>query len=342
MRRTLPLLFLFIFVAVALINCGDSRKVLPVTNTFAFLREAPANSEGPMQPLLGGFQGPNFVINSIIDSSTGNPVTADIHSIILSPDGKKATLDMWPSLAPYGRSARNASSGYWADIFVANANGSSLVQITHGETYVAHPSFSPDNSKVIFLSDSSSSPWDTMIANVDGTNMTDLTADSPVCHHEAMFSPDGAMIVFAGHTDTPPMDIYVMNADGTNPVNLTQETSDNVENLFPTFSTDGTKIAFTKVVYGETTTAAVYIMNADGTSPIALTTTGLDGYPRYLGKNITFVSYRDGNMELYTMAPDGTAQTRLTSNTVFDSFSADQYGFISSFKTPQARHVQQR
>ena len=292
-----------------------------------------------MQVLLGGFKGNKFVTKSVIDSSTGKPVTADIHSIILSRDGKKATFDVWPGVATY---ARAAQSSIWPDVFVANADSSSLVQITHGETYVAFPSFSPDNKKVIFVADNSSSPYDTMIANVDGTNMVSLTADSPICHHEPTFSPDGTKIVFAGHTWGSGMDIYVMNADGTNPVNLTNETDYYTEDRLPMFSPDGSKIVFTKVIYGETTTANIYTMNLDGSSPTQVTTTNLDWHARYLGTDLTVASYRDGNMEIYKMAADGTAQTRLTNNTVYDAFTADEFYSNSSKKQPSRFHIQTR
>ncbi len=337
MRKTL-LASLILLLFALVVSCGNDKKVLPLTQRFAFLRAAPTGSEGPMQPMLGAFQGSKFVVQTITDSSTGKPVTADFQSIILSSDGKKATFDMWPSSSTYGRAAGQASA-YWPDIFVANTDGSALVQITHGETYVSHPSFSPDGKKVVFLANNSSSPWDTMTANVDGTGTTDLTADSPVCHHEAMFSPDGTKIVFAGHTSAGIMDIYVMNADGTNPVNLTNQPDYNADNLLPTFSADGSKIAFTKVVYGNTDTANVYVMNSDGSNPTALTTTSLDGYPRYLGESVTFNSFRDANMEIYMMAADGSGQTRLTNNTVYDSFSADVYDIVGGGGTRNARQL---
>ena len=340
MRKAFLFSFLLVLLAVALVNCGDSRPAIqPVTNSLAFLREAPAGSEGPIQPILGTFRGTAFTAQAIKDPSTGKPVTADIHSIILSLDGKKATFDMWPSASTYGRTTQ---ASYWPDVWVANKDGSKLTQITHGETYVAHPSFSPDSSKVIFLASNSSSPYDTMIANIDGSNMVDLTADSPICHHEATFSPDGTKIVFAGHNGGPSMDIYVMNADGTQPVNLTNELTDAVENLLPTFSPDGKQIAFTKVTYGETLTGDIYVMNSDGTNAAALTTTGLDWYPRYLGKMLTFNSYRDGNMEIYSMATDGTSQKRLTNNTVYDAFSADEFYVGSGLKAQQRLHLQHR
>ena len=49
-----------------------------------------------------------------------------------------------------------------------------------------------------------------------------------------------------------------------------------------------------------------------------------DSYPRWSpdGRLIAFVSKRDGNSEIYTMHPDGTAQTRITNDPGFDAYAS--------------------
>jgi hypothetical protein len=75
----------------------------------------------------------------------------------------------------------------------------------------------------------------------------------------------------------------------------------------PSFSPDSKKIVFQ---HG----AQIFSMNADGTNLVKLTTIGNNYEPSFSpdGQRIIFSSTRDGNLELYTMKPDGSEQTRVT------------------------------
>jgi len=63
-------------------------------------------------------------------------------------------------------------------------------------------------------------------------------------------------------------------------------------------------------------------MNTDGSNQTNLTNFWADeSTPAWspLGTKILFASNRDGNFEIYSMNPDGTGPTRLTTNGAFDS-----------------------
>ena len=62
-------------------------------------------------------------------------------------------------------------------------------------------------------------------------------------------------------------EIFVMNADGTGQADLTNDPSNDLD---PTWSPDGSKIAFT-TNRGPTGDNEIYVMNADGTNPADLT-----------------------------------------------------------------------
>ena len=63
------------------------------------------------------------------------------------------------------------------------------------------------------------------------------------------------------------LDIYVMEPDGTEQTNLTNNIS---KDEYPSWSPDGTKIAFCSISRGYPT-FEIYVMNADGTGQTRLT-----------------------------------------------------------------------
>jgi Tol biopolymer transport system component len=88
---------------------------------------------------------------------------------------------------------------------------------------------------------------DIYVRDCDGSNVRRLT-DHPAQDKSPAWSPDGQVIVFSSERDrqpTPdghiPSSLYIMKADGSNLVRLTSEDSDD---LFPTWSPDGSLIAF--------------------------------------------------------------------------------------------------
>lgn len=322
------LFLLLIGFAIALMNCGsDTHPALP--NQFAYMTDAPAGSAGAYQPVIGTITGNTFTSKPVKDPGTGEAITADFHSLVLSPDGKKGVADI---------------NG---DIVVGVIDGSKAIDITSDPQYDAFPSFTSDSSKVIFLSSrGTASGWDTMMANADGTGtLTNLTADSPICHHEPSMSPDGTKITFAGHghtADTDFYDVYVMDANGKNPVNLTNGDNYDIESGFPSFSTDSKKIIYTRMDdTGSTEVLNIYIMNADGTNKTPLTTSGTAAMARFLRDGtITYMEYKNGNWEIYRMNSDGTNSTRLTNNTVYDGFTSDWswWGSASARQGMAQRH----
>jgi hypothetical protein len=105
-----------------------------------------------------------------------------------------------------------------------------------------------------------------------------------------------------------------MNADGTNQTRLTN-TTDFFDNNEPTWSPDGSKIAFVR-------DSQIYVMNADGTNQTPLTSNSSgNSNPAWSpdASKLTFVSFRDGNGQIYTMNVDGSNQTRLTNNSLDDN-----------------------
>jgi Tol biopolymer transport system component len=325
----LPLILLSF--AITLVNCGDSSTPTPTTLSFAYLTETPAGTVDPFQPVIGTISGSAFTANPVKDPSTGNAITGEFLSIAMSPDGKKGVVSM---------PGENSD-----DIYVGLVDGSTAIPITNDDNFDGAPTFTADSANVLFLSSrGTTSGWDTMKANISGTiTLTNLTADSPICHHEPAASPDGTKIAFSGHGHTETTyfyDVYVMNADGTNPVKLTNSTDYDIEYGFPSYSPDSKQITYTRGDWTQSPVAMdIFVMNADGTNPKQLTSTGTAVMSRFLADGtITFMQYQTNNWEIFRMNADGTNVTRLTNNTVYDGFSIEFIGWSQGSMRPSRTH----
>ena len=110
-------------------------------------------------------------------------------------------------------------------------------------------------------------------------------------------------------------DIYVRNDDGTNRRRLTKNTVR--KDLDPTWSPDGKRIAFTRLMDKEKsqTSGELFIMNADGKDLQRLTHDDVgDAYPSWSpdGKKIAFRSQRTGRYEVYVIDLETFNVTQLT------------------------------
>ncbi len=137
-----------------------------------------------------------------------------------------------------------------------------LTQLTNGSSIDTAPTFFPDGSRILYVSDRSGFQelWE---MNVDGTSPMQLTSfDSFI--YTAKYSPDGTRIVLSSTMDGD-LEIYVMNADGSDVRRLTDRVGDDSD---PSWSPDGTRISWAKESGPST---SIWTMSADGTgvSPVA-------------------------------------------------------------------------
>jgi Tol biopolymer transport system component len=125
---------------------------------------------------------------------------------------------------------------------------------------------------------------------------------------EPAWSPDGTQIAFES-ARSGSFDIYVMRADGTGTRRLTSTEEDD---RHPTWSSDGSSIAFSRGTPGD-----IYVMDADGSRarPLLANPTG-ESEPAWSpdGKWIAYVQREPGSpvRELWLMRSDGSGSHRLT------------------------------
>jgi Tol biopolymer transport system component len=123
------------------------------------------------------------------------------------------------------------------EIWTANDNGSSPVQVTSNAFWDERPSLSSDGTKIVFASKRNNN-WDIYSMNVNGTNEVRLTTEAAT-ETRPVWSPDGTKIAYQKYANGN-YDIYVMNANGTG--TPTQITTDTHNDIAPAWSS--TAIAF--------------------------------------------------------------------------------------------------
>ena len=134
-------------------------------------------------------------------------------------------------------------SSYFMDLFVMDADGSNVKQLTNSPGYDGGPFFSPDNSEVVwrrFNPDGNSAEIWTM--DIGGGNQRQLTSDAMVAWGP-YYHPSGDYIIYSsnvlGHAN---FELFLIDAEGTNtPVRVTN--TDGTD-ILPVFSPDGSRLAW--------------------------------------------------------------------------------------------------
>jgi Tol biopolymer transport system component len=133
-------------------------------------------------------------------------------------------------------------------------------------------------------------------------------------------------------------DLWVMSADGSNQVNLT---NDKIEDVFPAWSPDRQKIAWTRG--GRGPGGEIWVMNSDGSDKRQIT---FNNFPDFNvtwspdGTRIAFRSLRAELPDIYVINVDGTGEQQLTNDPASDfapDWSPD--GTTIAFTSRRSGHV---
>jgi Tol biopolymer transport system component len=213
----------------------------------------------------------------------------------VSPDGQQIAFTR----------IRLSLTGFSADLYAMNADGSGERQLTLGELAL-EPTWSPDGLSVAYTGvrldlEGSGTGIDVRVVPSAGGASRTLVPDA----YSPDYSPDGTRIAFAttrdrngercldgegdeggfvvadheeeGEEECEPVgEVYVARADGAEPQRLTNDRGDDGE---PAFSADGTQIAFTSDrFYDRSPSYDLWTMRSDGSCQARVTSSAVQTF----------------------------------------------------------------
>jgi Tol biopolymer transport system component len=217
---------------LAVINANGKDETL-LTRTFRFSEGQPAWSPDattllyrrtPENPLVQ--DGDIWVLD--VAASATTPTQPVTHAVLLRTGDER-----YPSYSPDGTQIAFRGDLDLAEptgdeeLYVMNADGTGVRQLTSNADFDSAPSWSPDGRRILFerapagtfTPGTEAQEKDVYVMRADGTHVRRLT-DSPGIDEGPEFSPDGTKIAFSSARDGQ-QEIYVMDADGSNPRRLT-------------------------------------------------------------------------------------------------------------------------
>jgi len=217
----------------------------------------------------------------------------------------------------YGLGVLNDATLVVEGIVIPESNEYEITQITFEPSYESQPAWSPDGSKIAFVSDRDGNK-EIYVMDANGSGQQRLTYNS--CDDiEPDWSPDGSKIVFSSN-NSGNYDVWIMDVDGNNPARLTWEGYDE---MAPAWRYNEYKILY----YDPYWNGTIYIMNVDGSGQTALST-GL--YPSWSSDG-TKIVYSPG---IRVMNPDGSGQATLSRGGMEPAWSPYSNKIVFSIKKP--------
>jgi Tol biopolymer transport system component len=260
-----------------------------------------------------------------------------------APRDTNASGNTTPRWAPSGREIVFVGTGEAKDeaadaqeLYVMDADGTDVRQLTSNDDMDFGPSWSPDGKHIVFVRIRNFGEEDPesflYVTRADGSDVRLLykpQTNRPTFLGEPSWSPDGRRIVFTRITyePEPVVALYLIGADGTGVLKFADKAGS------AQWSPDGASVAYVsdRDRFGRTcfhdchASTEIYVSRADGTNARRLTVSEADdGSPTWSpdGKKIAFVSDQSDRQghenEIYVIDAEGGEPRRITDNDVWD------------------------
>jgi len=186
-----------------------------------------------------------------------------------------------------------------SEIYKISPDGSGLKQVTFNSADDVRPAWSPDGRKISFTRFEKIFVKDTRSGQV-----VRLTDNTGISSFASAWSAGGTRLAFDSNRDGD-QEIYTMNSsDGSRLAKLTDNHNHDGE---PTWSPDGTRIAFSRDY-------DIWVMDADGTDQVNLTDSPeLDEYEPDWSPDGNKIAFTEGSSsDIWVMNADGSRRANLT------------------------------
>jgi Tol biopolymer transport system component len=302
---------------------------LPARRPFALLLAAALGagcSDGPTAP-------PAPAAYDLVFESFETPQVQTAALWVLR-DGTGARARLLPADVAAAQPAASAHGDWLAylaggeegadQLWLARPDGTGRRQVTTLASRHGAPTLAPDGSAlayVAYLGPGPDAVTELRTVRADGTGERTLptTAGATTRHRNPAWSPDGRRIAF-GMGEPGHIALWTIGADGTDLTRLTEPSPAGVvrADVEPSWSPDGRRLVFVRST--SPSQGDLVVLDVATGLARALGLPGSNREPAWSpdGARIAFTArtVENGQVELYTIAPDGTGRVRLTDNDV--------------------------
>jgi Tol biopolymer transport system component len=214
--------------------------------------------------------------------------------------------------------ADRGTQGCCWNLFVAQGDGSAVVQVTEGMS-LSHYDFAANGSLLTYVVEEHATSKSLDFIRPDGTGRREFVPAGVCCIGLPSLSPDGSQVAYYAYPDEqgdegPGYEVYVAPTDGSGPA---VDVSNNPgHDTWPVWSPDGTMIAFvSSAPDGTFGRGSIHVVRADGSGQVAVTPAdGPTWEPAWSpdGARIAYSGVVGQGAHIFVANADGSGRTDVT------------------------------